>query len=956
MNLSPLNFVKLYNLLKDFLCNRYLYYMSRGNLLFRALILAYMLFSWSTQLQATHNRAGEIIIEQIGDCNNLTIRATIVTYTKASSAAADRDSLTICWGDGTCQVIARINGPSGGINGVPQGQVIGNDTKKNLYTAVHTYPGRATYVISMTDPNRNGGILNVNPPTSDVVPFHIQTTYTFLNSQFQGCNNTPVLLKPPVDFACVGQPFKHNPSAFDVDKDSLSYHLIVPLQGVNSNVPNFFYPNQIKPGINNNLTLDPKTGDLVWDSPQLEGEYNIAMIIVEYRLGVPIDTMVRDMQIFVQTCDNKPPDIVTQDEICVVAGEKISIGVTATDPDVPFIQKIKLTALGGPFVVSKSPASYSAPAGFSDQPVKGVFEWNTVCEHISDQVYSVVFTAEDNYLSQNSGFTDLKTLLIKVVGPPPHNLKADSEDNKAQLTWDLPYACDVIDDNYFFGFSVWRREGSNPFTPDSCETGLAGKGYTRIAFKQKTIKNGTYFYEDTKVEPGRNYCYRIVAEFAKLSAGGNPYNVVESIPGNEACIQINRDVPLITNVSVSKTDQINGKIEVRWSKPSAIDLDTLKFPGPYRYQLSRSQGLGTNNFTDIPTANFIKNNFWQANDTFFTDDTGLNTVGTPYTYQVNFYADNTGNALGASASASSVFLNVASSDKINVLNWQVKIPWQNYLTTIYKLNDQTAQFDSIATVQGTTYPDENLVNGKQYCYKVRTIGTYGIGGILNPLINFSQEICGTPLDTVPPCSPKLTITNPCLENATNLPEDAYKNTLIWDPVPEGCSNADDAVLFRIYYLAPGDIDYTLIAELNNDGNPVYIHKPLTGILGCYYVTAVDSVGNMSKPGNTVCTENCPDYILPNTFTPNGDGQNDFFKPRLKRFVDKIEMKIYNRWGGLVFETNDPDINWQGTDLQNKELAEGVYFYVCKYFTNSIGINTSSEHQLDGFIQLIKGNK
>ncbi len=930
--------------------------MSRGIFIFRFLILSFLIIFCSKELKATHNRAGEIIIEQVGDCNNLTIKATIVTYTKASSAAADRDSLTICWGDGTCQVIARINGPGGGPNGVPQGQFIGNDTKKNLYSAVHTYPGRATYVVSMTDPNRNGGILNVNPPTSDVVPFHIQTTYTFLNSQFQGCNNTPVLLKAPIDFACVGQPFKHNPSAFDVDKDSLSYHLIVPLQGVNSNVPNFFYPNQIKPGLNNNLTLDPKTGDLVWNSPQMEGEYNIAMIIVEYRLGVPIDTMVRDMQIFVQTCDNKPPVIKTQDEICVVAGDKISLDVTATDPDVPFIQKIKLTALGGPFVVTKSPASYTAPSGFADQPVQGLFEWNTTCEHISDQVYSVVFTAEDNYLSPTSGFTDLKTLLIKVVGPPPLNLNADSEDNKVQLTWDSPYACDVVDDNYFFGFSVWRREGSNPFIPDTCETGLAGKGYTRIAFKQKTTKNGKYFYEDTKVEPGRNYCYRIVAEFAKLSAGGNPYNVVQSIPGNEACVQVNRDVPLITNVSINTTSVTIGKIEIRWSKPSASDLDTLKFPGPYRYQLSRSPGLGTSNFTDIPGANFIQNNFWQANDTFFVDDTGLNTAGIPYTYLITFYADNTGIPVGTSSSASSVYLNVASSDKINILSWQAKVPWQNFLTVIYKQNDLTFQFDSIAIVQGTSYSDENLINGQQYCYQVKTIGTYGIGGILSPLFNFSQIICGTPLDTVPPCPPKLSITNPCLENIPNLPEEAYKNTLIWNPSPEGCNNEDDAVLFKIFYLPPGGIDYDQIAELENNGAPVYIHQPLKGIAGCYYIVATDSVGNESKPGNTVCIENCPDYILPNTFTPNGDGQNDIFKPRLKRFIDKIDLKIYNRWGGLVFETTDPDINWQGTDLQNKELAEGVYYYVCKYFTNNINITVNSEQVLNGYIHLIRGNK
>ena len=140
-------------------------------------LLLFILVAGSVgQALATHNRAGEITVEQVGDCvESLTVRATITTYTKASSRPADRDTLTICWGDGNCERVARFNGPGN----PPQGEILENDTKKNLYIALHTYPSRGTYVLSMTDPNRNGGILNVNFPNSDQVKFHIQTTYTF---------------------------------------------------------------------------------------------------------------------------------------------------------------------------------------------------------------------------------------------------------------------------------------------------------------------------------------------------------------------------------------------------------------------------------------------------------------------------------------------------------------------------------------------------------------------------------------------------------------------------------------------------------------------------------------------------------------------------------------------------------------------------------------------------------
>jgi len=57
-------------------------------------------FCFSFELQATHNRAGEIIVEQLAPCEQYKVQATIITYTKASSTSADRDSLVICWGDG----------------------------------------------------------------------------------------------------------------------------------------------------------------------------------------------------------------------------------------------------------------------------------------------------------------------------------------------------------------------------------------------------------------------------------------------------------------------------------------------------------------------------------------------------------------------------------------------------------------------------------------------------------------------------------------------------------------------------------------------------------------------------------------------------------------------------------------------------------------------------------------
>ncbi|MEL6926305.1 MAG: hypothetical protein AAFO94_19845, partial [Bacteroidota bacterium] len=74
---------------------------------------------------STHNRAGEIQIEQEGPG---TIEASIVTYTKASSQAADRDSVEICWGDGSCEWVVR-----------DLKEAMENDFQKNIYTGTHSY-------------------------------------------------------------------------------------------------------------------------------------------------------------------------------------------------------------------------------------------------------------------------------------------------------------------------------------------------------------------------------------------------------------------------------------------------------------------------------------------------------------------------------------------------------------------------------------------------------------------------------------------------------------------------------------------------------------------------------------------------------------------------------------------------------------------------------------------------
>ena len=921
-------------------------------------VFVVVLIALPSSLLATHNRAGEISIEQVGDCvSSLTVKATIVTYSKASSFQADRDSLEICWGDGQCEYVYRINGPISG--GYHKGERLENDTKKNIYVAFHTFPALGTYNVSMTDPNRNGGILNVNFPNSEMVRFHLKTVYTFPNPQFQGCNNTPVLLQPPIDFGCVDQIFIHNPNAFDTDGDSLSYELIIPFQDVDLTVPNYQFPNNINPGPDNQLTIDPVTGDIIWDSPQRSGEYNLAMHIIEWRDGVVLDTLIRDMQILIEQCDNKPPEIETpSEEFCVVAGDTLAFDVIATAPLDETDQLVRLSALGGPFEVANSPAQFLPIENdtFSNDPVKRRFVWVPDCDQVSDQFYSVVFKAVDNFFGDTLGLATLKTVRIKVMGPPPENVEAAAGENEIKVRWQKPYFCESDSSNYFQFFTVWRREGSNNFPIDSCRGGLAGQGYENLTpFGTMEMEDGTYIYTDLDVEKGKTYCYRIVALFAQTTAGGQfIYNPVESLPSVESCVQLTQDLPLILQASVSQTSTTDGVIDICWARPKAEDLDTLSNPGPYRYEIMRAEGITINpdDFSPIG-ANFEHDSYSDPIDTCFTD-TGLNTDGTPYSYLIRFYTGfSASEPIGATNPASSIYLNTSGTDQAIILSWDEEVPWDNFEFIVFRENDQ-GTFDSIATVNTLTYTDRGLINGQTYCYQVLALGSYGVDGLPSPLLNYSQEKCGIPRDDVPPCPVELFVDDICDDQVDCSDPDAIANLLTWTNPNETCDEVNDVLSYRIYYAVNEGADFNLIDEISGAGNTSYSHLPEVGISGCYAVTALDSNRNESVLSNLFCVDNCPVYDLPNTFTPNSDGQNDVFKPYPYCFIDGVVFEVYNRWGQLVFGTNDPDLNWDGTNLTGDELPAGTYFYVCRLFEQRVDGVQENPELLRGYIELVRG--
>jgi gliding motility-associated-like protein len=80
----------------------------------------------------------------------------------------------------------------------------------------------------------------------------------------------------------------------------------------------------------------------------------------------------------------------------------------------------------------------------------------------------------------------------------------------------------------------------------------------------------------------------------------------------------------------------------------------------------------------------------------------------------------------------------------------------------------------------------------------------------------------------------------------------------------------------------------------------------------------------------VHTKPCCEVFVPNAFTPNGDGNNEYFQPELQLGQILVSMKIFDRYGKLVYDNTNIKKGWDGKYDNGKEASSGTYMYMMKY--------------------------
>ena len=182
-----------------------------------------------------------------------------------------------------------------------------------------------------------------------------------------------------------------------------------------------------------------------------------------------------------------------------------------------------------------------------------------------------------------------------------------------------------------------------------------------------------------------------------------------------------------------------------------------------------------------------------------------------------------------------------------------------------------------------------------------------------------------------------TSANGC-EDAITIPITVHPNPVANFSAPDVCVNGDPTLFNDLSTISGGTI--TSWSWDFGDGstplpysisNSSETHTYNEG--GTFTVTLV--VKNAGPCFDTLTRELCVSeipFFIADIFSPNGDGANDILYVRSSE-AEKIEFLVFDRWGNLLFESDDVNIGWDGT-YKGRKAEEGVYFYSIKMTLSS----------------------
>ena len=362
---------------------------------------------------ASHLMGGQITARQL---NGASYEITMVLYRDTTGIPMTQNDINIyLLGNPTpVYIITKPGVMTSFLNGVEQ------------YVYMDTVSLSAgDYVLSFELCCRNGAIINAALGGGNSMYIRTKLAVTSGGGAITA-NSTPVLLNPPVTVAQLNTPFSYNPMPYDADGDSLVWSLVTPLESSTSYLSGYVPPVGSAP-----FAINRFTGLITW-TPSILGNFVTCVLVSEYRNGIKIGEIRRDMQLVVLPTIVARPNINTANfptnaqgafVFDVTAGSPLNAIVIAADPTPN--QPLSLSATGEPFLHASNPAIFPAVNGI--ETVQSTFSWSLNESQIRNNPYIVNFRMMQTY--QNRVFTYDLSVLVKVrsVTSANQNLEIDNQ-------------------------------------------------------------------------------------------------------------------------------------------------------------------------------------------------------------------------------------------------------------------------------------------------------------------------------------------------------------------------------------------------------------------------------------------------------------------------------------------------------------------------------------------------
>ena len=300
------------------------------------------------------------------------------------------------------------------------------------------------YIIKWSDCCRNGAIINMDFPLSESMSF---ATALFVDAA--NPNSTPTFLADPVTYLPINTLWQYNPLPFDPDGDSLVWSLSVPYSGggaIPDTVSGYVYLDDTTYSNSSTpFSIDPITGQVSWNA-KMVGNFVVSFAIQEYRNGVFIGAMNRDMQFVVipdstnampmiSNINNVPTNSIGYPYVKIMPGQNYQLHLLASDADVNDV--VNMEAFGESFNQTTSLSTFNVVSTGNGNEIEGTFSWTPDVNDLRSFPYLVVFRTSDNvfYFDETIQFevTNNTTSIESVSGMGISNIYPNPANNRLYI-------------------------------------------------------------------------------------------------------------------------------------------------------------------------------------------------------------------------------------------------------------------------------------------------------------------------------------------------------------------------------------------------------------------------------------------------------------------------------------------------------------------------------------------